>query len=130
MVLDKRALRSLYESLYHGGSTARDVHPCDTDQAVSTLWNLGTFLEGPTVRLEAVASRFEDIEESTRQSLVDGPASRQGTSSPPAIVVEPVTPPSIAAFDAMVIDGKLSPFLELTKAFAPQLLIDQVSSLC
>lgn len=95
------------------------------------------------VRLEAVASRFEDFEESARQSPTQGNVSavpdspvphaarppRQGLSSPPAIVVEPMTPPSVVAFDAIVIDGKLRPFLELTKAFAPQLLIDQVSSL-
>jgi len=95
------------------------------------------------VRLEAVASRFEDFEVSARQSLTQGNVSAipdgsvphtahppsQGLSLPPAIVVEPVTPPSVVAFDTIVIDGKLSPFMELTKAFAPQLLIDQVSSL-
>ncbi|KIJ68943.1 hypothetical protein HYDPIDRAFT_79601 [Hydnomerulius pinastri MD-312] len=104
------------------------------------LYSLATIIK----RLEAVASRFEDIEENKRS----GHSKRQSTSTvtsfteaqpttlappppppppPPAIVVQPVTPPSVLTFDSIVIDGKLKPLLELTKAFAPQFLIDQVN---
>ncbi|KAL4068074.1 adenylate cyclase associated N terminal-domain-containing protein [Scleroderma yunnanense] len=101
------------------------------------MYTLATLIK----RLEAVASRFEDFEESTRQSFgqqntiakpdVPGPhtahSSRQGLPPPPAIIVQPMAPRSVIEFDTIVMDGSLNPFLELTKAFAPQSLIVQVT---
>ncbi|KAI5985238.1 adenylate cyclase-associated CAP, partial [Pisolithus marmoratus] len=99
------------------------------------LYTLATIIK----RLEAVASRFEDLEETARSRTTK----RQSTSTvadvpephlprpeppvPPAVVVQPLSPPSVTAFDAIVIDGKLKAFVELTKAFAPQFLVDQVA---
>ena len=89
-------------------------------------------------RLEAVASRFEDLEDARREtrrqstSTVTSSADAQPTAAPPpprappAIVVQPVTPPSVQAFDAIVIEARLKPLVELTTAFAPQVLVDQV----
>lgn len=102
------------------------------------LYTLATIIK----RLEAVASRFEDLEETARSRT----SKRQSTSTvadvpeppavhplrpephiPPTVVVQPLSPPSVTAFDAIVIDGKLRAFVELTKAFAPQFLVDQVT---
>lgn len=44
---------------------------------------------------------------------------------PPALVAE--TPRSVTSFDEIVVEGKLKPFVELTKAFAPPVLVEQVS---
>jgi adenylyl cyclase-associated protein len=93
-------------------------------------------------RLEAVASRFEDLEDVRREtrrqstSTVTSSADALPAAAPPppppppppapAIVVQPVTPPSVQAFDAIVIEARLKPLVELTTAFAPQVLVDQV----
>ncbi|KAG9318865.1 adenylate cyclase associated N terminal-domain-containing protein [Chiua virens] len=102
----------------------------------SSVYTLATIVK----RLEAVASRFEDLEDTRREIR------RQSTSTvtsfadtvaapppppppaPPTIVVEPVIaiPPSVQAFDAIVVEARLKPLIELTAAFTPQVLIDQM----
>ncbi|KAF8136798.1 adenylate cyclase associated N terminal-domain-containing protein [Boletus edulis] len=99
----------------------------------SSLYTLATIVK----RLEAVASRFEDLEDVKREtrrqstSTVTSFADAQTTitppaPAPPAIVVQQVIPPSIQAFDAIVIEARLKPLVELTATFAPQVLVDQV----
>lgn len=89
-------------------------------------------------RLEAVASRFEDLEDAKREtrrqstSTVTSFADAQPATAapppnvPPAIVVQPMTPPSVQAYDAIVIEARLKPLVELTAALAPQVLVNQV----
>ncbi|KAG6376520.1 adenylate cyclase-associated CAP [Boletus reticuloceps] len=99
----------------------------------SSLYTLATIVK----RLEAVASRFEDLEDVKREtrrqstSTVTSFADAQTTitppaPAPPAIVVQQVIPPSVQAFDAIVIEARLKPLVELTATFAPQVLVDQV----
>lgn len=92
-------------------------------------------------RLEAVASRFEDLEDtrgearrqstSTVRSFAEvQPAATPPPAPAPAIVVQQVTPPTVKAFDAIVIEARLKPLVELTAAFGAQVLIDQVRFSC
>ncbi|EGO20989.1 hypothetical protein SERLADRAFT_452131 [Serpula lacrymans var. lacrymans S7.9] len=106
------------------------------------MYSLSTIIK----RLEAVTSRLEDIaqEEGAIHGRQPSPeSSRNGDSSasavaPPAPPAPPPPPPpppveaveiprSVAAYDEIVLEGKLKPFVELTKGFAPQFVNDQVS---
>lgn len=46
---------------------------------------------------------------------------------PPLVTIEVEVPRSVSAFDETVIEGKLKPFVELTKSFAAPSVIEQVS---
>ena len=101
-------------------------------------------------RLEATTSRLEDLASLATSYL---PPSAQGAAAAPAVtsssstntVPTPVPPPaphvqaaapthaapaetprSVVAFDEQVIDGKLKPFVELTKSFASASVVEQV----
>ncbi len=93
-------------------------------------------------RLEATTSRLEDLASLATTYL---PPSAQGAvsaiTSPASANAEPTpvpppgaaaqaapaeTPRSVVAFDEQVIEGKLKPFVELTKSFASQSVIEQV----
>ncbi|TFK88794.1 cyclase-associated protein [Polyporus arcularius HHB13444] len=102
------------------------------------LHSLATIIK----RLEATTSRLEDLASLATSYL---PPSAQGAvsaiTSPASANAEPTpvpppgaaaqaapaeTPRSVVAFDERVIDGKLKPFVELTKSFASQSVIEQV----
>ena len=118
------------------------IHPCDHSQAVCDLaLSRKQHTHAAGRRLEAVASRFEDLEDARREtrrqstSTVTSFADAQPAAAapplpppgaPPAIVVQPVIPPSVQAFDAIVIEARLKSLIELTADFAPQALVDQV----
>lgn len=88
--------------------------------------------------LEAVASRIEDVADIQEQRSYPaiGAASPQSTSAVP--VPPPPPPPApapaaavedpkfITAFDDAVINGKLKPFLELSRSFAGDSVKEQV----
>jgi len=96
------------------------------------------------IRLEAVASRFEDLEE-TRGT---GHSKRRSTSTvtsaghaetpsasvppppppppPPVIEAPSESPRAVIAYDEIIIEGKLKAFLEINKAIAPPPLNEQV----
>jgi adenylyl cyclase-associated protein len=78
--------------------------------------------------LEAVVSRFEDIEGTSLRWAPHSERERESTSTVTSFAeTQPAaTPPSVQAFDTIVIEAKLKPLVELTKALAPQFLIDQV----
>ncbi|CAA7265404.1 unnamed protein product [Cyclocybe aegerita] len=113
----------------------------------SGLHSLATLIK----RLEAAASRFEDIAVvldpasgsaagTRRQSIAQPatPASKVSVASPstptpiPAAPVAPApvpaeTPKSALAFQEQVVDAKLKPFIELTKAFAGPNVVESVA---
>ncbi|GJE98137.1 adenylyl cyclase-associated family protein [Phanerochaete sordida] len=89
-------------------------------------------------RLEAATSRLEDLAAlgaplppaappaapslgSTEPTPVPPPAPHAAARAPPA-----ETPQVVRAYDEAVIDGKLRPFVELTKSFASQSVVTQV----
>lgn len=133
--------RSNTEHVY---TNALDIHPCDDSEAVSNPpLSRGQSVHLAGCRLEAIASRFEDVEDnltkreirtqstSTVTSVADAqPASAPSPpappAAPPAIVVRRETPPSVQTFDAIVIEARLKPLVGLTAAFGPQVLVDQV----
>ena len=94
-------------------------------------------LTSPLHRLEAATSRLEDLaalgsnaaqpQVSTSvhaQSAEPTPVPPPPPPPPPAPVVE--DPPSFVAYNEAIIDGKLKPFLELTRSFASESVIEQV----
>ncbi|KAI0695433.1 adenylate cyclase associated N terminal-domain-containing protein [Cerioporus squamosus] len=107
------------------------------------LHSLATIIK----RLEATTSRLEDLASLATSYL---PPSAQGAAStitspasanaeptpvpppppPPPGAVAPAAPAqdprSVVAFDEQVIEGKLKPFVELTKSFASPSVIEQV----
>ncbi|KAF8968367.1 cyclase-associated protein [Flammula alnicola] len=119
----------------------------------SGLHSLATIIK----RLEAAASRFEDIAvvlDPTTENRLAYEARRQlegpdhdastsyspppppppppphvaaATAAPATTVVAAETPKSVLAFREQVIDGKLKPFVELTKGFAGPNVIEAVS---
>ncbi|TCD65631.1 hypothetical protein EIP91_002436 [Steccherinum ochraceum] len=106
------------------------------------LHSLATIIK----RLEAATSRLEDLASlgptANASQPTGAPAIAAQTSSEPTPVPPPHSgghaaappkpvevPPSVIAFDQKVIDGKLKPFVELTKTFAIQSVIDQVAVL-
>ena len=92
--------------------------------------------EAQYVRLEAATSRLEDltevrgfeVPEHVRESQAAQLSGYEGTptSTTPVVTEEPKT---ITAFDEDVVDGKLRPFVELTRSFCANPLIEQVSSI-
>ena len=90
-------------------------------------------------RLEAATSRLEDL-----AAFGGAPAQAQAQPSssyavdtskptpvpppaaPPAPEASKEIPPSVVAFDERIIEGKLKAFVDLTKSFAVQAVIDQV----
>jgi adenylyl cyclase-associated protein len=98
------------------------------------------------LRLEAATSRLEDLadEQARRPSgAPSAPEERTPASyTQPAAAAPPLPPPppppppaatmaeiprSVVAFDETVIEGKLKPFLELTRSLGGECLIEQVS---
>ncbi|EPQ58427.1 cyclase-associated protein [Gloeophyllum trabeum ATCC 11539] len=95
-------------------------------------------------RLEAATSRLEDLAAAqgvpgSRQDDIrdePGPYSRSSTPAPSNVPV-PTPPPhssamaeepqSITAYDQVIINGKLKAFLELTRSFAGESVVEQVA---
>ncbi|KAG1803580.1 adenylate cyclase associated N terminal-domain-containing protein [Suillus plorans] len=100
------------------------------------LYSLATLIK----RLEAITSRLEDVEDSRSA----GHLKRQSTSTvtsaavaetlsasaspppPPAIEAPVAVPRAVTAYDEIVVEGKLKPFLEINQAIAPPPLNEQV----
>ncbi|KAJ7752004.1 adenylate cyclase associated N terminal-domain-containing protein [Mycena metata] len=104
------------------------------------LHSLATIIK----RLEAATSRIEDL--ATAQSLgsQSQPAAPKEESRskstahatpppppppppPPAAPAAPEVPQSVIAFDELVIEGKLKPFLELTRSFTSKSVVEIVA---
>lgn len=102
-----------------------------------------------TFRLEAATSRLEDLAASPGSipanmgSLVSTSTAAPGASPPPPPPAPPLPPPSsthaavaaeipanVVAFDEVIINGQLKPFIEMTKGFASASVIEQVSVFC
>lgn len=92
-------------------------------------------------RLEAVASRIEDVADIQEQRSYPANAGNgNGSSTTSAVPIPPPPPPppvasaavedpkSVVAFDDLVIESKLKPFLELTRNFAVESVKEQVRS--
>ena len=88
-------------------------------------------------RLEAVASRIEDVADIQEQRAgISNPnaGSSQATPVPPTPPPPPPPPPpavieepkAAVAYDETVIEGKLKPFIELTNSFGSDALKEQV----
>ncbi|KAI0792862.1 adenylate cyclase associated N terminal-domain-containing protein [Abortiporus biennis] len=102
------------------------------------LHSLATIIK----RLEAATSRLEDLaalgnSTSTVATPTGVSISTTVAATPSADSPRPVPPPhappeiveipaSVIAFDEIIFDGKVKPFVELTKSFAIQSVIDQV----
>ncbi|KAM5542594.1 hypothetical protein V8D89_003555 [Ganoderma adspersum] len=111
------------------------------------LHSLATIIK----RLEATTSRLEDLASlatsylppSAQGAVAAAPAvtSSSSTNTEPTPVPPPAphvqaaapthaapaeTPRSVVAFDEQVIDGKLKPFVELTKSFASASVVEQI----
>ncbi|KAH9932144.1 cyclase-associated protein [Amylocystis lapponica] len=107
------------------------------------LHSLATIIK----RLEAATSRLEDLANlpqlpvgaSSFQNASNSSASAEPTPVPPpagppsATVVPPPAPAedprSVKAYNELVIEGKLKPFVELTKSFAGASVVEQVGLL-
>ncbi|KAK7014992.1 C-CAP/cofactor C-like domain-containing protein [Favolaschia claudopus] len=99
------------------------------------LHSLATIIK----RLEAATSRIEDFALAQSQNAPSPPkdASQYAAAPPPppppppppAAPTAQEVPPSVVAFDELVIDGKLKPFLQLTRSFAGQSVIEIVAIL-
>ncbi|KAG2158424.1 adenylate cyclase associated N terminal-domain-containing protein [Suillus bovinus] len=101
------------------------------------LYSLATLIK----RLEAITSRLEDVEDSrsaghlkrqststvTSAAVAETPSASVSPPSPPAIEVPAAVPRAVAAYDEIVIEGKLKPFLEINQAIAPPPLNEQVN---
>ncbi|KAJ6547406.1 cyclase-associated protein [Mycena capillaripes] len=97
------------------------------------LHSLATIIK----RLEAATSRIEDL--AIAQSQQTAPKADSLSTShaapppppppppPPAAPAALELPQSVIAFDELVIDGKLKPFLELTRSFAGQSVVEIVA---
>lgn len=95
--------------------------------------------------MEAATSRLEDLANLPPPSLVTGvqnaastslnSASTEPTPVPPphapaahaASVIE--TPQSVEAYDEVILQGKVKPFVELTKSFAVPSVVEQVCAI-
>ncbi|KAF9646279.1 hypothetical protein BDM02DRAFT_3189000 [Thelephora ganbajun] len=100
------------------------------------LYTLATIIK----RLEAVASRIEDVADIQEQRAgISNPntGSSQATPVPPLPPPPPPPPPpvviedpkAVTAYDETIIEGKLKPFVELTNSFGSDGLKEQVSLL-
>ncbi|EEB95349.1 hypothetical protein MPER_05693, partial [Moniliophthora perniciosa FA553] len=94
----------------------------------------GTNRDGSETRLEAATSRLEDLAASNLPTSIRAEETKDIKEAPnPGSYVAPVAPPpppsapstsmeqapkSVVAYDKNVIEGKLKPFLELTRSFA------------
>lgn len=100
------------------------------------LHSLATIIK----RLEAATSRIEDLAQSsgwptTKDVTSSDLASPSSYAAPPAPLAPPPPPPPpmvedpqiVIAFDQTVVDGKLKPFLELTKSFASASVIESAT---
>ncbi|KAJ8509525.1 hypothetical protein ONZ45_g8310 [Pleurotus djamor] len=110
------------------------------------LYSLATIIK----RLEAATSRIEDIVHAQDGSIrpakpveggepdfpaPSGPPSSSATPAPPAPPPPPApstpgpaeVPRSVLLFDEAIVDGKLKAFVELTKGFPSEALIEQVN---
>ncbi|GLB35392.1 putative cyclase-associated protein [Lyophyllum shimeji] len=109
----------------------------------SGLYSLATIIK----RLEAATARIEDVanfheRNAERKESADGSVSYPSTPAaaaptappppppppPPPVPPAPVAedPKSVTAFDEAVIEGKVKPFVELTKSFASPVVIEIV----
>ncbi|KAG2365790.1 adenylate cyclase associated N terminal-domain-containing protein [Suillus spraguei] len=86
------------------------------------LYSLATLIK----RLEAITSRLEDRSRCRNSVGFDTPAAATTATTPPAIEVQAAVPRTVTAYDEIVIEGKLKPFLEINKAIAPPPLNEQV----
>ncbi|KAJ7489861.1 cyclase-associated protein [Mycena galericulata] len=99
------------------------------------LHSLATIIK----RLEAATSRIEDLAIAQSQAAAPKDDSRSLSHAtppappppppPPAAPSAPQVPQSVIAFDEMVIDGKLKPFLQLTRSFAGNSVVEIVAIL-
>ena len=86
-------------------------------------------------RLEAVASRIEDVADiqEQRAGISNPNAESPPTPTPPPPPPPPPPPvaiedPKVAtAYDEIILEGKLKPFIELTNSFGSDTLKEQVS---
>ncbi|KAK7467074.1 suppressor of rasval19 [Stygiomarasmius scandens] len=91
-------------------------------------------------RLEAATSRIEDLAAAGWPSKLDDLKQPQSTPTPYATTPVPSAPPappptssqsmevpkSVVAFDEAIIEGKLKPFVQLTRSFASPSVIEMV----
>ncbi|KAJ6546527.1 adenylate cyclase associated N terminal-domain-containing protein [Mycena vulgaris] len=103
------------------------------------LHSLATIIK----RLEAATSRIEDLaiaqslagpqsaapKDDSRSTSYAAPPAPPPPPPPPAAPAALEVPPSVVAFDELVIDGKLKPFLQLTRSFAGQSVVEIVAIL-
>ncbi|KAJ7109225.1 cyclase-associated protein [Mycena epipterygia] len=108
---------------------------------MSGLHSLATIIK----RLEAATSRIEDLAIAQSQGAPQATAPKDDSRSTshaapppppppppppaPAAPAAPEVPQSVIAFDELVIEGKLKPFLQLTRSFAGQSVIEIVAIL-
>ncbi|KAJ7632469.1 adenylate cyclase associated N terminal-domain-containing protein [Roridomyces roridus] len=102
------------------------------------LHSLATIIK----RLEAATSRIEDLAMAGSSGQAASAPKNEPSASyaaplaapppppppppPPAAPAAPEIPKSVVAFDEMVIDGKLKPFIELTRSFASPTVVEIV----
>ncbi|KAI0071819.1 cyclase-associated protein [Panus rudis PR-1116 ss-1] len=97
------------------------------------LHSLATIIK----RLEAATSRLEDLASvgggpfaaaQSAGAVSSGPSNAEQPTPvpPPPEPVQTEIPRSVKEFDERIIEGKVKPFVELTKSFAVQSVIDQV----
>ncbi|KAJ7905338.1 adenylate cyclase associated C terminal-domain-containing protein [Mycena olivaceomarginata] len=103
------------------------------------LHSLATIIK----RLEAATSRIEDLamaqgqnapKDDSRPTTYAAPAPAPPPPPPPPPPAAPAAPAaevprSVIAFDELIIDAKLKPFLELTRSFAGQSVVEIVAIL-
>ncbi|KAJ7172633.1 adenylate cyclase associated N terminal-domain-containing protein [Mycena filopes] len=102
----------------------------------SGLNSLATIIK----RLEAATSRIEDLAIAQSLAPQPQPAAQKAESRstphaaappppppPPPPAAAPEVPRSVIAFDELVIEGKLKPFLELTRSFAGNSVVEIVA---
>lgn len=105
--------------------------------------NYNVFCPSVIHRLEAATSRLEDLadEQSRRSgravsdtsssSFAPAPAPPAPPPPPPPpelLAAAAEDPPSVTAYDELVIDGKLKTFVELTQGLGSEALVEQVAS--
>ncbi|PFH52429.1 hypothetical protein AMATHDRAFT_46293 [Amanita thiersii Skay4041] len=100
----------------------------------SGLYSLATIIK----RLEAATTRLEDVADffdKGRKNAIDNrPAQGYDESAPPQLPPPPEplqieTPPSVIAYEENVINGCLQPFVELTKSFASNSVVEAATLL-
>ncbi|KAF5391473.1 hypothetical protein D9757_001946 [Collybiopsis confluens] len=99
-----------------------------SSQGLHSLTTIIKRLEAATSRIEDIAaagwpanSRSETAQPAPNSTPYDTPAPPVQSSppdTPPPAPAMPEIPKSVVAFDELVIDGKLKPFIELTGSFA------------